>query len=74
MPDRISVSLAIDALSESVAAVDDAVLHLANKRAIRDDLIRDARLNGIGFPRLVQVTGLSRDRLATIVNMPRSDA
>jgi hypothetical protein len=71
---RLSVSMALDALSEQVTALSEAEQTVATERAIRDDLIRDAREAGIGYSRLVKITGLSRDRLYTIVNSPTHPA
>ena len=69
--DRISVTMALDALTEQVEVVRKAEETLIRQRAIRDDLIRDARLSGgIGYRRLVNITGLSRDRLYTLINSP----
>lgn len=72
-PDRISVSLALSALEEQVLSVEEAVQHLYEQRAARDNLIRDARENGIGYPRLVRITGLSRERLVKIINQPMKE-
>jgi len=69
----LSVSMALTALQEQVTIASDAELRLTQERARRDDLIRDARENNIPFRTLVKITGLSRDRLYTIVNSPRSE-
>lgn len=68
--DRISVSMALSALHEQMTALNDAIEVVNKERSIRDDLIRDARENGISFPRIMRETGLSRDRLNQIVNSP----
>lgn len=73
MAPTLSVTMALTALEEQVTTVNDAELHLTRQRQIRDDLIRDARENNIPFRTLVKITGLSRDRLYTIVNAPRSE-
>lgn len=70
MADRLSVSMALDALSEQVDALRAAEDKVLTERTLRDNLIRDARDSGIGYRRLVTITGLSRDRLYTIVNSP----
>lgn len=70
---RLSVSMALDALSEQVDALAEAEKNVAVQRKIRDDLIRDARGADIGYRRLTNLTGLSRDRLYTIVNSPSKD-
>lgn len=67
---RLSVSMALNALTEQVNALAEAEQLVHKERAIRDDLIRDARAAGIGYRNLTQLTGLSRDRLYTIVNSP----
>lgn len=68
--DRISVSMALTALHEQTAALFTAEEKVRAERAIRDDLIRDARAGGVSFPRIMRETGLSRDRLNQIVNSP----
>lgn len=73
MADRLSVSMALTALSEQVDAVTQAEEHLRRQYDLRNGLIRDARDCGIGYRRLTTITGLSRDRLYTIVNTPDPD-
>jgi hypothetical protein len=69
---QISVLLALDGLSEQCEALADLEAKTTRERAIRDNLIRDARAGGVSYRALVKITGLSRDRLYTIVNSPRS--
>lgn len=66
----ISVELALQVLNEQMTVVIDARQQYTREIALRDNLIRSARRAGISYPRLVQVTGLSRDRLYTIINEP----
>ncbi len=69
---RLSVSMALDALSEQVELVHSAEATLEQQRSQRDEMIRDAQEAGIGMPRLARITGLSRNRLWTIVNSGRT--
>lgn len=70
---NLSVTMALKALEEQCTIVNDAELRLTQERDRRNDLIRDARDNDIPFRTLMKITGLSRDRLFTLVNMPRSE-
>jgi len=70
---RLSVSMALDALGDQVVALSEAESVVEQERALRDDMIRDARESGIGYRTLTKITGLSRDRLYTIVNSPSGD-
>lgn len=72
MPVNLSVSMALESLREQCEIVNAAELRLTQERAKRNDLIRDARDNGIGYRAIMRLTGLSRDRLYTLVNSPRS--
>lgn len=67
-PDRISVSLALQALQEASDEVYAAQLALDRARAVRDDLIRSARDSGIPLLRLARITKLSRERLYKITH------
>lgn len=66
----ISVTLALEALEEQVEVVATSRESLSRQMGIRDELIRDAIGAGLPYRRLVRITGLSRDRLYTIVNSP----
>lgn len=68
----LSVSMALSALGESVDDVIAAEKHLKDTREVRNDLIRDAVTAGISYNRVSRITGLSRDRIYTIVNTPGS--
>lgn len=64
----ISVSMALESLKEQVAAVDEDIVRLDRDRAVRDDLIRDAIEAKVRYQTVARITGLSRDRINTIVN------
>ena len=67
---RLSVSMALDAITDEIEALAEAEELVRHRRGLRDNLIRDARAAGISYPRLCKITGLSRDRIYTIVNAP----
>lgn len=67
----ISVSMALESLKEVVGAVDEDIAKLARDRAVRDDLICDAIDAKVRYTTISRITGLSRDRLNTIVNSHR---
>lgn len=67
-PDRISVSLAIQALQEASEEVYEAQLALGNARASRDRLLRDAFDSGVPVLRLARITKLSRERIYKITH------
>lgn len=69
----LSVSMALESLSDQMQVVKDAEHTLLKERALRDDLIRDARENDIPYRTLMRITGMSRDRLYTIVTTPRHE-
>lgn len=64
-PQRITASLLTDSLRDSANAVRAKEQELADLRAERDSLIRDA-LTIVPMLKLVRVTGLSRERLYKI--------
>lgn len=68
MGNLLTMSSAVSALREQQDAVEDAFADYRDKLAIRNDLIRDARKNGLGYPTLGRITGLSRNRLWRIIN------
>lgn len=63
---RLSVTLALDAIRDTCSALDAARTEVTRITAERDRLILDARTNGIGVGRLAQTTGLSREALYRI--------
>lgn len=67
-PDRMTVSLALGAIRESVGEVNEVKALYHSKVAERDALIRDAVDNGTPYTRLMAATGLSREALSRIVN------
>jgi hypothetical protein len=71
--DRLSVTLAMDALRDACESLDLARVEVDRLTEERDRLIRDARGNGLGVARLVQVTGLSRERLYRIFYAHRAE-
>lgn len=66
----ISGTMAMDSLKEQVAAAVAARVAYEQQRAIRDDLIRDARRARIPVAQLQRVTGLGRDRIVKITAEP----
>jgi len=66
----ISVSMALEALSDAVSEVKQKEVAWKDSMAVRDDLIRNAMDGDVPLRRLVAITGLSRDRLYTIYNSP----
>lgn len=69
----ISVTMALESIREQVEALDEAERTHARERAIRDNLIREAREAGVSYKQLIKLTGLSRDRLYTIASNPPID-
>lgn len=67
---RLTLPLQIDALTEQVQRVSDDRDQLQRDIALRDDLIRELHTEGFPYRMLIKLTGLSRDRLYTIVNSP----
>ncbi len=63
---KISMTMAMDSLREQVAMTAEARDGYDRERAIRDDLIRDARAGGIPVAVIMRATGLSRDRVGKI--------
>ena len=68
IPNRISVSLALESLSEAVSEVEEASTALRESRAVRDALIRDAYDSKVPVLHLVRVTGLSREAIYRITH------
>ena len=66
----ISVTMALDSLTEQVDTVNEAKENLARQMAYRDDLIRSAREAKVPERTLVKLTGLSRDSIHRIANSP----
>lgn len=64
----MSVRMALDALAEQCAVVDQAKAELERQMALRDHLIQEAREARIPWNMLRRITKLSRDRLTTIAN------
>jgi hypothetical protein len=71
---QISVLLALEALREQCEALALAESVVERERAIRDNLIRDAREGGVSYRSIVALTNLSRDRLYTIVTKPPTES
>lgn len=65
-PMKISATMALDSLREQVTSTVEARNEYDRQRAVRDDLIRDARTGGIPVAIIMHVTGLSRDRIVKI--------
>ena len=68
MAERISVSLALAALEDQCAVVQECDTRLTEALHVRNTLIRDALLSGVPYPRVARITGLSRNRLWKIRN------
>lgn len=68
--ERLSVSFALDALAAQCHDLVEAEAKVVEYRGVRNDLIKDARDSGISFRKLMQITGVSRERLFRIVNEP----
>lgn len=67
----IAVSLALESLSEACEEVDRLALALSDARALRDDLIRDARNEAeVPYRKLIKITRLSQPQLYNIANKP----
>lgn len=64
----MTMSHAAGAIQDQQNAVEDAYADYQEKLAKRNDLIRDAKKNGLGYPTLGRLTGLSRNRLWRIIN------
>ena len=71
IPNKVSVSLALQSLTDAVSDVDEASLALRESRGVRDDLIRDAYDNKVPVLHLVRVTGLSREAIYRITHKGR---
>ena len=72
-PSRISVSLALDSLIEATDECNRAQDIYQQKKAVRDDLIRDAIDSGVTMTRVSRITGLSREWLYKITRNPYSE-
>lgn len=59
----LSVTMAVGALEEQARKTADARAAYERERALRDELIRDARRVRVPVTALMASTGLSRDRL-----------
>lgn len=68
--DRLSVSLALQALVEQMDVARRAQENATNEMGIRNNLIRDAREAGLPYRRLVKITQLSRQRLDRLISEP----
>jgi hypothetical protein len=70
---RVSVSLALEALHEQMEVCERAEAIATRERQIRNNLIIDARVNGdISYPKLSEITGLTRQALYNIINTARN--
>ena len=58
MAERISVSLALAALEDQCAVVQECDTRLTEALHVRNTLIRDALLSGVPYPRVARITGL----------------
>lgn len=67
---RLSVSLALDALTEQMEVARKAQENANNEMGIRNNLIRDAREAGLPYRRLTKITQLSRQRLDRLISEP----
>ena len=67
---RISVKLALQSFTEQVYETVEAKLAYTEAMEVRNQLIREARSNGVPSRTLERITGLSRDRIARIVTSP----
>lgn len=67
------MSLAMDALREQAEATANAKVSYNKQRSIRDELIRDARTNGVPQAVIMRITSLSRDRVSKISNAQQGD-
>lgn len=65
------MTMAIDSLREQVARTATAKAEHDRERAIRDELITDARKGGVPAAFVMKVTGLSRDRVSKITSAGR---
>lgn len=63
---RLSVSMALQSLSEECAHLTDLEAQVEAQRGVRDALIQDALGQGVTYRNLQSVTGLSRERLSRI--------
>lgn len=67
---RPSFTLALALLAQEVRELEELEERVREKRGERNVLLQDARDNGVPYKKLMQVTGLSRDTIAGIVNSP----
>lgn len=72
MSDKLSAVMLLDGLQDQCNSVESAEAVLRSERATRDSMIRDLISVGIPYKRVQAITGLSRDRVYTIVNTPAS--
>lgn len=63
---EISVSLALEGLSETVAALTEAQATVDRLYKLRDDFIADARDNGVSYIAISERTGLSRQQIYNV--------
>jgi hypothetical protein len=70
----MSTELEIVGRLVGATAIADAAREAADRLAdYRDDLLRQARLEGIPAARIASLTGLSRPRVYQIINAPHPD-
>lgn len=67
---RISVTMALGSLEEQCATTREALEDYRRAIALRDDLIRDCRAAKVPVRTLINVTGLTRDRINRIAYSP----
>ena len=66
----ISVTMALDALDDTVALMGTLKAEHALIQAQRDDMIRDLLDAGMKYRAILRITSLGRDRIYAIKNSP----
>lgn len=69
---RISVALAMDQVREACAEVNRLAMELQYQRSERNRHIQDA-LEFVPISQMMKVSGMSRESLYRIKNMPKDD-